>query len=191
MLNHRLLFKMNITCGYEHVQVYPQMHTVAKRLPTLRFQSISGRRDGLLGLMDVIALARSSKATDPRDKVFGLLVLLPRDIYEQVLSKVTYDPSFSARVAYVMFTKVCISSKHGLNTLARVNCVTRPPSPLPSWVINLNLEVMEDVDHTIPLGRENAMPSGDWDARRRPALQNLHVRFGNNSKVRASLNVRN
>lgn len=84
---------------------------------------------------DLVGLAQSSKTMDQRDKVFGLLALLPESIATRI--DPNYDPSFSVQDTFMMFSKACFEADGNLCSLARV---TKRPSflpILPSWALNL------------------------------------------------------
>lgn len=58
-----------------------------------------------LFVADLVRFARDSQSKDPRDKVFGLLALLPNSTVEWFSPN--YDPSFSIQDAFTMFFKSC------------------------------------------------------------------------------------
>ncbi|KAL8781988.1 MAG: hypothetical protein Q9213_005753 [Squamulea squamosa] len=85
---------------------------------------------------DYVAFARSSKSKDPRDKVFGLLALLPDSIAERI--KPNYDSSFSMQDTYVMFFRSCYEVAGNLDFLARAIMQPSVTPNLPSWVLDLD-----------------------------------------------------
>ncbi|KAL8893496.1 MAG: hypothetical protein Q9192_005207 [Flavoplaca navasiana] len=80
---------------------------------------------------DYVKFARTSKSKDPRDKVFGLLALLPDSIAERI--EPNYDKSISMQDTYVMFFKSCYEAAGNLDFLARVIMPPFVTPNLPSW----------------------------------------------------------
>ncbi|KAL9036760.1 MAG: hypothetical protein Q9180_004109 [Flavoplaca navasiana] len=92
-----------------------------------------------LSTADYVRFAGDSKSKDPRDKVFGLVALLPDSIAERI--KPNYDPSFTKQDTYVMFFKSCYQVAGNLDFLARV--IVRPSfiPDLPSWALDLDSNI--------------------------------------------------
>lgn len=86
----------------------------------------------------LVRLAVSSKSMDPRDKVFGLLALLPGSLAARI--NPNYDPSFSVQDTFAIFSKLWYESAGSLDSLARV--FTRPSflPDLPSWAWDLSTQ---------------------------------------------------
>ncbi|KAL9631331.1 MAG: hypothetical protein Q9204_004275 [Flavoplaca sp. TL-2023a] len=91
-----------------------------------------------LSTADYVRFARNSKSKDPKDKVFGLIALLPDPIAERI--KPNYDPSFSIQETFVMFFKSCYEAAGNLDALARVIMQPSVTPNLPSWVLDLDSE---------------------------------------------------
>jgi len=85
-----------------------------------------------LELFSVIDISRSVAATDPRDKVYGLLALMPDELTQRI------NPDYNASVAdvYADFGKLAIDLTGSLDILRHI----APPASdgnqldLPSWV---------------------------------------------------------
>jgi SpoVK/Ycf46/Vps4 family AAA+-type ATPase len=112
----------------------------------------------MLPLWDLIVLSQSSKATDQRDKVYGLLALLPQAISSRI--RPTYEDSVDAVATYTLFSSVCIQAERNLNTLARIYAHTSHSKGLPSWAFDLG-----------------AAPDGLWDDDLAPHLKDLALRY--------------
>ncbi|PMD64423.1 AAA-domain-containing protein [Hyaloscypha bicolor E] len=112
----------------------------------------------MLPLWDLIVLSQSSKATDQRDKVYGLLALLPQAISSRI--RPTYEVSVDAVAIYTLFSSVCIQVDGNLNTLARIHAHTSHSKGLPSWAFDLE-----------------AAPDGLWDDDLAPHLKDLPLRY--------------
>ncbi|KAL8861152.1 MAG: hypothetical protein Q9178_002368 [Gyalolechia marmorata] len=91
---------------------------------------------------DSVRFTRKSESKDPRDKVFGLVALLPDSIAERI--KPNYDPSFSMQDTYVMFFKSCYEAAGNLDFLARVIVQPSVTPNLPSWVLDLDSDNYKD-----------------------------------------------
>ena len=97
-----------------------QLSTVMNRLYEFR-PVLDDRQD--IELLDLIRLAKASTVTDPRDKVFSILALLPREIAARIYPD--DSPAFSGLNAFVMFSKSCYQAAGNLDILARLQ---RPAS---------------------------------------------------------------
>ncbi|KAL1877414.1 hypothetical protein Daus18300_002398 [Diaporthe australafricana] len=123
------------------VQFSKRMASVFARLAILRqirrekiFQSAP------MPLIEILGLAQSARAKDPRDKVYGILAILPKKISTRV--QPDYSPSTNDQKTYTVFTQICLQEEGNLNTLERF--VRRPSSQLgnmPSWAFNLSTDV--------------------------------------------------
>ncbi|KAI0142732.1 heterokaryon incompatibility protein-domain-containing protein [Xylariaceae sp. FL1272] len=83
--------------------------------------------DGLLGILDT---ARHCQVSDPRDKVFGLLGLVPDAMRDGLVA----DYNLSVEQLYVKLA-VDLAAKHGyLPVLTRAGINARSLAALPSWV---------------------------------------------------------
>lgn len=130
----RLLRKGSLHLGKRLSSFFVKL-TRLRRFPT-----------GVVGFdaVDTIHLAQSAQATDPRDKVYGLLSLLPTDIVAQISPR--YDPDFTAADAFIAFSRICLQQPRGLGRLARWANRYRPNENLPSWTFDLEAQsTMNDV----------------------------------------------
>lgn len=90
-----------------------------------------------LSLDTIVEIAQLSRATDERDKVYGVLSLLPETI--RVHIQPNYGPDFNAWQAYVMFSKACIIAEGNINALCRAATAHLQRNPLlPSWAFDLS-----------------------------------------------------
>ncbi|KAJ4303231.1 hypothetical protein N0V90_002124 [Kalmusia sp. IMI 367209] len=100
-----------------------------------------------LPLTDVIHLAQSAAATDPRDKVYGLLAILPKGIAARI--QPSYQPDVRVPNVYTSFAKASFLEEGNLNSLARLNITPMGLDGLPSWAFDLS----SDAPHTLMLTR--------------------------------------
>jgi hypothetical protein len=117
---------------------------ISLRINKLRQVGPGNAETVTIRIVDLIALAISSQATDLRDKVYGLLALLPRDISQRMLPQITYEASCQPNDVFLMFTKAILSSKNGLNVVLRTNGYNTSAMDLPSWVLDLNPRTSHD-----------------------------------------------
>ena len=92
-------------------------------------------------LVNTIHLAMRSKATDPRDIVYGILALLPTEIVLRIHPN--YDESTQYTDVLVEFSKACFQVLGNTDLL-----MTYRPSPLegfPSWTLRLIDSENEDI----------------------------------------------
>jgi hypothetical protein len=84
----------------------------------------------------LISLAQSSKSTDPRDKVYGILSLLPEKMSARIAPD--YGAHITAEDVYRAFSQVLMEERGDLHMLARVE-VLGPGSRqnLPSWTFQM------------------------------------------------------
>jgi hypothetical protein len=130
----------------------PFVHTnQANKLYVILDATGRNRESSGSGLYDLIALARRAQATDARDKVYGMLALLPNDITQKVQESISYSPESLPCDVYIRFTSACILSGTGLRTLAF--CFTPGPSPsyLPSWVMDLDADKKHEQHQFVPV----------------------------------------
>jgi hypothetical protein len=90
-----------------------------------------------LPLLELIQLAQSVKATNPRDKVYGLLALLPKAIAARIHP--TYSPDIPLLYTYMDFSRACLL-EDVLNSLARTTINPSRESSMLSWVFDLFAE---------------------------------------------------
>ena len=91
-----------------------------------------------LPITDLVIFAQNSKAMDQRDKVFGLLALLPESVAARI--NPSYDQSFSIQDAFTMLSKALFAAEGNLCHLARVKKQPTINPNLPSWVLDLEAE---------------------------------------------------
>jgi len=95
-------------------------------------------------LHSALNCARTSKATDGRDKVFGLLALLPSEIAQRVTP--AYGPQLTVEHVWIQFSRTCFEIYGNLNSMVRSSngvAAEKYPVPpecqgLPSWVFDLS-----------------------------------------------------
>lgn len=78
----------------------------------------------------LLDLAHKSKATDPRDKVYGLLGLLPEDM----VSQIRLDYAKSKEEVFVEFARQMLDRCTHLDEVLSWCTFVQDPSSLPSWV---------------------------------------------------------
>ncbi|KAK8054559.1 hypothetical protein PG994_009626 [Apiospora phragmitis] len=116
-------------------------------------------------LVRCITQATHSHATDLRDKVYGLLALLPPAISSQIHP--SYDPDVTWRDTWIMFAKSCFQHNESLNLLSRLNRNGWPTHPdIPTWAMNLHkiqrqmFPLPEQLNSHEPGGSYPGMPFG-------------------------------
>lgn len=92
----------------------------------------SDGRQAYLELKQVFSIGRGSEQTDPRDKVYGLLALMPPDITGQI------SPDYSASVVdvYIDFAKTVIDSTKTLDLICQARADLSTTGEFPTWVPN-------------------------------------------------------
>jgi hypothetical protein len=105
-------------------------HRLIRLQPPLIMDDSHLLKKSVLHSADIMRFAQSSKATDRRDKAFGLLALLPEAISARISPD--YSPSFSIQEAYTMFSKACFEADGTLCFLARLNKRPSLTTNLPS-----------------------------------------------------------
>jgi len=106
------------------------------RLRQVRSTDSTGSKT-LDDMCHLVNLATESLASDPRDKVYGILSLLPQPISHQIYPN--YGPSSTPEEVFINFSRICYQER-GMNMRVRMprkdcNCQR---STLPSWAIDLN-----------------------------------------------------
>jgi hypothetical protein len=91
----------------------------------------------------LVRLSRTSEAFDSRDKVYGLMGLLPESTFMLISPHIDYNPSNSFRDTFTKFTKACFQTDGSLGSVARVPRNHKGPAELPSWVFDLNPQEFE------------------------------------------------
>jgi hypothetical protein len=134
------------------------LHTI-----TMRAFSLTGPRPyGMnpnIDLSGLLFLSRTSNVTDPRDKVYGLLALLPAEIHQRLQNSVSYHPDVQARDVCATFSKACALSTGGLDTIARFGSFNAVSDHLPSWSLDLGMVVE---DSTVKKSAELHRPEPSW-----------------------------
>ena len=92
-----------------------------------------------LNILGLLRLAKSSLATDLRDKVYGLLALLPDAVAKQISPN--YETSCSVEDVFTMFSKSLFQAEGNLNFLARIRKQPSQLHGLPSWAFDLKKEL--------------------------------------------------
>ena len=106
----------------------------------------------------VLRLAQGAQATDPRDKVYGILGLLPGT----TVSQITPDYSLAVRQIYIDFTKSVIEATGNLE-ITLVGSRQGLDETWPSWVPDLSLGL--DPNHILLGFNEPYRASGDSTAK--------------------------
>lgn len=97
------------------------------------------RRRKAVRLRDFLQLAQRSQCKDPRDKVYGILALVPSSIASQV--KVSYELSNTVYDTYRGFTSIILKTEGNLNLLGQFRRSMSSPRALESWALDLNSSV--------------------------------------------------
>ncbi|KAJ8130980.1 hypothetical protein O1611_g2647 [Lasiodiplodia mahajangana] len=92
-----------------------------------------------LSLLNILHISQCSKATDERDKVYGILALVTNEISS--LIQPSYDQGDDVNTLYTSFTKSCILYEDSLNTLARMRpAYLLSRGSLPTWALDLSYD---------------------------------------------------
>lgn len=121
------------------LQNSPRFLRNSQRLMQLRLASHDSVK---LDLHEIVTLAQSAYATDERDRVYGLLALLPENITEHI--QVDYRPESSLSGLFRTFSKICLPERGGLGALARSSTGRLSKAGFPSWMIDLTYQYEED-----------------------------------------------
>lgn len=90
------------------------------------------KKDPLVDCRELLSLMAGGKATDLRDKSYGIRALMPSGVSARVLP----DYSATKEAVWSRFTKAIIEESENLNILASTKLVAS--DSLPSWVLNLD-----------------------------------------------------
>ncbi|KAH7152604.1 heterokaryon incompatibility protein-domain-containing protein [Dactylonectria macrodidyma] len=90
------------------------------------------KKDPLVDCQQLLSLMAGGKATDLRDKAYGIKALMPSGISARILP----DYSATKEVVWSRFTKAIIEESDNLNILASTKLLAS--NSLPSWVLNLD-----------------------------------------------------
>lgn len=147
--SHELLF---------HLQ---QMAYVVPRLRRFR-----QRNSAALTVRELMAMAQFTRATDPRDKVYGLLALLPSSVSEKIV------PDYTKNVAhtYLMFSKACLLHDGNLDRLARSTLGPPHGEEGPSWCFNLSQRPSLQQEHKLAMIDEEKRHNADAGLRASPVF---------------------
>jgi hypothetical protein len=117
------------------VEVQSHYAAIFSRLVRLRRWESSFVKEKL-PVTDIVHLAQSAAATDPRDKVYGLLALVTKDLAARI--QPSYALENGINDVYTSFAKACFLEEGNLNSLARVQTSRTRPLNLPSWAFDLS-----------------------------------------------------
>ncbi|KAI1124977.1 hypothetical protein F5Y10DRAFT_284608 [Nemania abortiva] len=112
-----------------------KMRVACERLVLLRVRGDAIHRREL-DVDEIISLAQVSTATDQRDKVFGILALLPDTVSS--LIHPSYEPDILVDGVYASLTRACIVGEGNLDAWARIRMRPSFGRDLPSWVFDLS-----------------------------------------------------
>ena len=84
--------------------------------------------------LDVVRLTRMAKATDLRDKVYGILALLPLKVSNEI--EPDYRKDVTAAAVYTSLSEAYIKAEGSLNLIARTKTLGNITEDLPSWIID-------------------------------------------------------
>ncbi|KDR75028.1 hypothetical protein GALMADRAFT_140583 [Galerina marginata CBS 339.88] len=93
---------------------------------------IHGPASSFRSLYRLLAFTQDRQATDPRDKIFSLMSLLPRNLY----SFMKPDYYMSVEETFTWACRICINIDNEMNCLAGAGLAGREKSNLPSWVVD-------------------------------------------------------
>ena len=122
---HRLLVSSRDVSGASMLNV-PTLNGVAEDRTILR----------------LLAETRKREATDPRDKIYSLLSLLPPKLYDFMEA----DYSLSVEETFTWVARVCLELDRDFGFLASTGLKREQPTSLPSWVPDWKAPVELDVN---------------------------------------------
>ena len=140
----------------DNFSIYTHLMKFQTRLAVLRPPDMYKSQAQNFKLVNLMHLARQSEATDLRDKVYGVLALLPQEVAVQIYP--SYQPSTSFLDVFVTFSKSCFRAAGNLDILNEVRRSLSPVNGLPSWALNLT-ETVDDAYNLLfrkPLREYNA-----------------------------------
>jgi AAA+ superfamily predicted ATPase len=145
-------------------ELLSHLQQIAFVVPRLR--RFRHRDSAALTVRELIAMAQFTRATDPRDKVYGLLALLPNSVSEKIV------PDYKKSVAhtYLMFSKACLLSDGNLDRLARSTLSLPRPEEAPSWCFNLSQRPSLRQEHTLAIITEEKRHNADSGLRASPVF---------------------
>lgn len=121
----------------------PNISQTALRLQRLRQweANVQTSNNKTFSIFDIVHFAQTSQASDPRDKVYGLLALLPAKIAKSI--QPDYNTSNDVVKVLMHFSRKCYEFDGNLDALARVTIVAKEPG-LPTWALDLDCDVPDD-----------------------------------------------
>jgi hypothetical protein len=155
--------------GYEELEFFDYAFTL---IPSWADAPLSARRQWTnklpLDALQVFIENESSLATDPRDKIYGVLSLVSEGCRDTIID---VDYSRSVEDTFIDFTKKVLTTRDGLQVLALgQGCSSKSKTSLPSWSLTW------DADDRRPLYR-NAFAS-------QTSLSQIRLRATGDSKTR-------
>ncbi|KAH7310708.1 heterokaryon incompatibility protein-domain-containing protein [Stachybotrys elegans] len=99
---------------------------------TTGLTSTKERLDPLVDCRELLSLVAGGKATDLRDKAYGIRALLPSGVSDRILP----DYSMAKEAVWSKFSRAIIEKAENLNILASTKMEVS--DALPSWVLNLD-----------------------------------------------------
>lgn len=131
----------------------------------LRIRKWNKKSSDPLPLYHILPVAQSAKATDPRDKVYGLLAFRLKAVSAWIHP--SYSTDFDVWDAHTSFSKACFIGEGNLNSLARVRVYHSQSRNLPSWAFDLSL----DHYYILMQTREKKHDANkNWDKRAAPTF---------------------
>lgn len=88
-----------------------------------------------LTTVELIGISQACRATDLRDKVYGLLGMLSKPIAARIYPD--YGPSVRVQDVFIMFTKAIFEADGNLNTMGKITQNPLKTPNLPSWAFDL------------------------------------------------------
>ncbi|KAF2111030.1 hypothetical protein BDV96DRAFT_650632 [Lophiotrema nucula] len=121
----------------------PDISQIAMRLQRLRKWEIDAEiaNNRSFSIFDIVRFAQTSKASDARDKLYGMLALLPAQIAKSI--RPDYTSSNGLIQILTHFSRKCYEFEGSLDTLARVRILDKRPG-LPTWALDLDSDAPED-----------------------------------------------
>jgi hypothetical protein len=105
--------------------IWPIIYHVHSLLQT------KGKRVGEVGLDTLLDLSRKANVKDVRDKIYGILGLLPSHFSTTIAPN--YAPSNSVEEVYTEFARILLSESKRLDSILSW-CSYKPNTSMPSWV---------------------------------------------------------
>jgi hypothetical protein len=121
----------------------PNISQTAMRLQRLRQweANVQISNNKAFSIFDLVRFAQTSQASYPRDKIYGLLALLPAKIAKSI--QPDYNTSNDLVKVLTHFSRKCYDFDGNLDALARVTILAKQPG-LPTWALDLDCDVPDD-----------------------------------------------